>query len=712
MFELSVACKYLIPRRRQLSVSIISLISILVITLVVWLIVVFFSVTEGLEKNWINKLTSLTAPVRITPTEAYYQSYYYLVDNLSEDSGYSYKTIREKKESLRADPYNPEYDEEIPSHWPMPDLQADGSLIDPVQLAYASLGEIKGVPGLKAQDFELTAAHIRMRLIREMDPLHHRRVGTTQSFLSYPTYLGNFEADNSRLKYTLQPLQAHDLNNYLQLIGIAESSKEEEMEEKIQLPLNVFRRRLQSYFSHINVKELQPRSSGWLIPRNLLPSHAEWSACAVMKEQSILRLVIPALINGCAELKKNLEGQGLVITKGKLSIEQGNITFLDSEQNATPLLKNIPLLLAAGNPFSAQLIADSLEKAKKVDDIKFDIHSEIQKTALNGSASFKGLEIASADFKIEYPDQAVSRPFWVHQQYPSSSYHLPIDNDVGEGVLLPKSFKDAGVLLGDRGALSYFAPTASLLQEHQVPVYVAGFYDPGIIPIGGKFVLASQEVTSLIRASHQSDDKSTLTNGINVRFDRLDQADNVKAQLTKAFKDKGISRYWKVQTYREYEFTKEIMQELLSQKHIFMLISIVIVIVACSNIISMLVILVNDKKVEIGILRSMGASSKSIALIFGIAGGAVGIIGSIAGIITAIFTLGNLGKLIELMSRLQGYEMFNASIYGQMASHELSYEALFFVLAITGGMSLLAGIVPAMKACLLKPSQILRSSGG
>ncbi len=114
-FELSVACKYLIPRRRQISVSIISLISILVIALVVWLIVVFFSVTDGLEKNWVGKLTSLTAPVRITPTEAYYNSYYYLVDGISDTSGYSNRTIGEKLDAENTDPYDPEFDQEVPS---------------------------------------------------------------------------------------------------------------------------------------------------------------------------------------------------------------------------------------------------------------------------------------------------------------------------------------------------------------------------------------------------------------------------------------------------------------------------------------------------------------------------------------------------------------------------------------------------------------------
>src|SRR5262249_16583233 len=122
MFELSVACKYLIPRRRQLSVSIISLISILVIALVVWLIVVFFSVTDGLEKNWVKKLTALTAPVRMTPTDAYYNSYYYPVDTISDNSNYSFKTIGEKKRAPTANPYQPELDEEIPAYWAVVDL--------------------------------------------------------------------------------------------------------------------------------------------------------------------------------------------------------------------------------------------------------------------------------------------------------------------------------------------------------------------------------------------------------------------------------------------------------------------------------------------------------------------------------------------------------------------------------------------------------------
>ena len=73
-FELTVALKYLIPRRRQLSASIISVISVLVISLVVWLVILFLSVTAGIEKKWVHELVALNAPIKLIPTEAYYKS--------------------------------------------------------------------------------------------------------------------------------------------------------------------------------------------------------------------------------------------------------------------------------------------------------------------------------------------------------------------------------------------------------------------------------------------------------------------------------------------------------------------------------------------------------------------------------------------------------------------------------------------------------------
>jgi lipoprotein-releasing system permease protein len=712
MFEISVASKYLLPRRRQLSVSIISLISTLVISLVVWLIVVFFSVTDGLEKNWIHKLTALTAPVRITPTEAYYHSYYYQIDSISDASSYSHKTIREKQESNLTDPYDSNHDEEIPTYWPIPDHQPDGSLKDLVKLVYTSIDEIKGIPEIKAQDYELTVSHIRLRLLRELSLPYLNRAygGITQSFLSYPAYLGNFESDNRKLNQTLLPLRMSDLNNLFSLLGVAEdATREDSSGERLFFAPAILQKRLKDFFQTIEITQLKTLPSGWRIPPALLPSGVQWAVCAVLKDNKIVRIVVPTDVTQLKALQDSLDEQGFSIVISKLWLQQQpTIEIPGQEPRLIPA--RMPITLSAHTQFPAQVVLSSIEKVQRLEDLLFDVSLSIQGAAIKGVVPYRGLEIGSVNFNSV---MTPTSPLWAHPIITDNQvtqFILPKDPDIGEGVLLPKSFKEAGVLVGDRGYLTYYSPTTSVILEQHLPIYVAAFYDPGIIPIGGKFILANPSVTSLIRASHNQEEKG-ITNGINVRFNQIHKVNEVKAQLLQAFKEKGISRYWNVETYREYEFTKEIMNELQSQKNLFTLIAIVIIVVACSNIISMLIILVNDKKLEIGILRSMGATSKSIALIFGLAGGLIGVIGSIIGISAAILTLNHLQTLVGFISRLQGHEMFSSSFYGEVLPHELSYEALLFVLIATMIISLLAGIVPAVKACLLRPSHILRSTG-
>ncbi|MFQ5729873.1 MAG: ABC transporter permease, partial [Waddliaceae bacterium] len=470
MFELSVAFKYLMPKWRQLSVSIISIISILVIALVVWLIVVFFSVTHGLEKSWVQKLIALTAPVRVTPTEEYYKSYYYLADSISENSDYTLKSIGEKLASRVTESYDPDFDEEPPLHWPTSDLDNDGNLKDLTKLAFASISKIEGVPGLEAKEYELTVANVKLQLLRRpktVIPLSDDlETDQNRSYISQVMYIGSYDSGNPNLPKIMLPVTKDDVINLIEMASVD--------------------------------------SDGALAKEN----HQE----------------------------------------------------LRERFHNTPNLQDFQLAneIALGN---------------------------LNEGALN---------------------------FWTFDS--AMPVSLPSDPKMGEAILLPKSYKDNGVLIGDRGYISYNAPTASSIQEQRTPIFVAGFYDPGILPLGGKIVLANQHITSMIRSAYPQDE-NPMSNGINVRFANLNDADLVKAKLQLAFDEAGISKYWRIETFREFEFTKDLLQQLRSERNLFTLISAVIIIVACSNIVSMLIILVNDKKMEIGILRSMGASSQSIVAI-------------------------------------------------------------------------------------------------
>lgn len=692
MFELSIALKYLIPRWRQLSVSIISIISILVISLVVWLVVVFFSVTHGLEKGWIEKLIALTAPIRITPTDAYYQSYYYQVDSHSADSNYNFKSIGEKKVSPKSDPYNPEEDSELPAQWAAADRYTNGDLKDPVKAAFTAIAEIKDIDGLKAADFEVAAASMKLQLFREL-PDHQ----VMQSNLSQAGYVGSIEKDNGTLLRAIQPITLDDLNHLLSNLSLSHYSQEDGA-KRTDLTNSELQQQLYSFFSSIQIEHLRTLVTGWILPKSLLPQSGKLQGHAIYKNGKIDRIILPQTIKADHPALIEIdfsEAIPAILVDGQKELISPSISYL----------------IEGGVELSAQLIDSSLLRATEPKDVLFQVNLVLQDTVLAGTIPMGTLELGTAVPNSTISEKATSKPLWSYQELKSNGEKhliLPTTALLGNAVLIPKNFREAGIHLGDRGYLIYFAPTTSSVQEQRVPIYIAGYYDPGIIPIGGKFILADQEVTSLLRSSLMQEDNHR-SNGINVRFTHLEKADEIKAAILQAFEKAEIAPYWKVETYREFEFTKDLIQQLHSERNLWTLIATVIILVACSNIVSMLIILVNDKKLEIGILRSMGASTFSIALIFGICGMVMGMLGSIFGVLFALVTLKNLQALVDIIGEVQGHEMFNPIFYGNSLPNEISFDALLFVIITTTVVSIIAGIVPAIKACLLRPSAILRS---
>lgn len=679
MFELSIAFKYLVPRWRQLSVSIISLISILVIALVVWLIVVFFSVTHGLERGWVNKLIALTAPVRVTPTEAYYDSYYYLIDSISQESGYTTQTIGQKLGSRKTHPYDPEFDQEIPYGWPAPDMNKEDELKDLVKLAFHSIDSVKGAT---AKEYEMTITNLKLKMDRT-EPLQlsgNPDQDNDQRVLSQAIYLSSFDPSNPNLPKIMFPVSTDDVDNLIRTAEYEQHASPEHMRHLIGEIL-------------ATVKPLKMRTppQGQLLSQKTLPDNCRLRVCVLNSGSTIHALYVP-------QNEENLDPT--YGTPATLEKKEGAVTIAMNEGHPLPIDSWVPVYLLGNAKGEIALEASSLDTAEKAHEIKFNAQFPVQ--GVNISTRLGIDDILVDQFSIENGSQSL----WVFNQTIPDS--LPSHSQWGEAILLPKSWRESGALIGDKGYLSYQTPTASSMQEQRIPVYVAGFFDPGILPMGGRVLLANDSIVSIIRSGNPMDD-SPLSNGINVRVPDLDDAEMVKAEIEKNFKHAGIDRYWKVQTYREFEFTKDFLQQLRSERNLFTLIAMVIIIVACSNIVSMLIILVNDKKMEIGILRSMGATSKSIAAIFGFCGIVMGLIGSLIGIALALLTLRNLQHLIDFISRVQGFEMFNPAFFGDTLPNEVSLEALTFVLTSTALISLVAGIVPAIKASLLRPSAILRS---
>lgn len=680
-FELSVAYKYLIPRYKELSTSLISLISVFVISLIVWLVLVFFSVSNGMEKKWIEQLLSISGPVRLSPTKEYFESYYYQIDGFSQASDYRHLSIKEKLQSKTSDPYDPEIDQELPIYLAKPVLDRDGKLLDIVKETEACLKNLKSVEGAILSDFEFALANLRLNLLRQNPKFPG--FWASQSYLKQLCYLNSFSLQNKRLIHNKLPLKAADINHFLHSLLL---SDEGELFEEMQLPAHssqvLFQKRLEAFFDEFEISGLKSPQEQKITAQSI-PDGSRLTAF-----QSPLGLHIAK--SKPDRLKEDLKRRGLHLKEGQILRQGQKLSF-----NGVRTLE--PLFLEANIHLDVKIDRQSLKNAKELSQLSFEWQANIQGQSLSGTSKFLGFEIV--DFK-----EKKTKDFENRLSYSGQS-ELPSQEGMGDGILLPKSFRESGALFGDRGFLSYYAGGASSVQEQRIPVYVAGFYDPGFSP--GKILIVKKEICSLARASADPRE-NPLSNGFYVFFDQTHKAPKVRDEIASRLKEKGLDAYWKVEAFEDFDYAKDFIQQLRSDKTLFSLIAIIILLVACSNIVSMLILLVKDKKREIGILMSMGAKKTSIACIFAICGAFMGALGSLIGCVAAVITLENLHLLTSFLSFIQGYEAFNESFYGSELPSELSGEALFFVLVSTALLSTLAGLIPAAKAALLNPSKILR----
>ncbi|MBS3903173.1 MAG: FtsX-like permease family protein [Anaplasmataceae bacterium] len=663
MFEFSIAKKYLLPKRGQLPVSLIALMSVIVISLVVWLMLLFLSITDGIERGWLNKLTALNGPIRITPTPEYFNSYYYQIDTFSSASNYSPKSIGQKASAPSSNPYAPDIDMELPRSFPQPKQDPQGYFIDPVKRAFQVLDDLQ----LTYQDYEIGGAMMRLQMLRS--PSGNLR-DLDQHFLTQVTYVTSFSDHNPKLSDLLLPATPQDVEHLLLMSAF-------EQVDSIDAPDGIERStsaassaRIEHLLRHMEITQLKSEPF-WEIPKHLLPSNFRCPAQIVLQGKRVAQIILASETHG---------------SQGTLVSENNSLFYTDAHGSKYPLEPSSSIISEQSIVFDATV--NSKQIPNRAADLRFSLKGQWRGLTLKGESKLEGLKISRATSK----------------QTSSTCLEDP------KGVWLPKQFQDGGVLVGDTGFLLFSAQGASSVQEQRLPITVLGFYDPGIMAIGNKCILAPSELVHSLNLANQSFQMDpSFASGIQVWIDDLSKAIQVKSSIENAFQKQGVDTYWKVTTYHDYDFAKDLLQQFQSDKTLFTLIGIIILGVACCNIISLLVLLVNDKKREIGILQAMGANTRSIACIFAFCGAGMGIISSLIGTGAALLTLQHIDAIAHFLSFLQGHDMFNAMFYGKTLPNSLSTDALCFVLIATPLLSLLAGLVPALKACRLRPSAVLRA---
>jgi len=144
-------------------------------------------------------------------------------------------------------------------------------------------------------------------------------------------------------------------------------------------------------------------------------------------------------------------------------------------------------------------------------------------------------------------------------------------------------------------------------------------------------------------------------------------------------------------------------------KTVMFIILLLVVGVAAFNIVSTLVMVVKEKQTDIAILRTLGASPRSILAIFASQGTAIGVIGTLSGIALGVLISMNLESLVHGLEALLGTQFMNAEVYYMSDLPASVHWGDVLKISLTAfGLCCLSTLYPSWRAARTQPAQALR----
>jgi len=190
--------------------------------------------------------------------------------------------------------------------------------------------------------------------------------------------------------------------------------------------------------------------------------------------------------------------------------------------------------------------------------------------------------------------------------------------------------------------------------------------------------------------------------GIRLKLRDLHQARMVSAELAKTLTGNLMIRDW-TQQNRTWFAAVQVEKTMMS------IILTLIVAVAAFNLVSTLVMTVTDKRADIAILRTLGASPRSIMAIFVVQGAMVGVLGTLAGLLLGLGVAFNIDVIVPALERLFHASFLPKDIYliSRMPSDPQQGDILPIAL-ISLVLAFVATIYPSWHASRVNPAEALR----
>ncbi|HEX9803274.1 MAG TPA: lipoprotein-releasing ABC transporter permease subunit [Gammaproteobacteria bacterium] len=255
-----------------------------------------------------------------------------------------------------------------------------------------------------------------------------------------------------------------------------------------------------------------------------------------------------------------------------------------------------------------------------------------------------------------------------------------------------------GVMVGDKVTL--VTPSADITLAGVMPrlkrFTVSGIFDVGMYEYDS--ALAIVHIADARRLFRMGEGVS----GLRLKLDDLFLAPFVSRELAAAIPGIYQVRDW---TQHHANFFRAIKTE----KTVMFVILLLIVAVAAFNIVSTLVMVVTDKTTDIAILRTLGATPRSILGIFMVQGTVIGFVGTLLGLIGGVTLALNVESIVPAIESLFGVQFLPADVYyiSDLPS-ELHWEDVFKITGISFLISTVATLYPAWRASRTQPAESLR----
>ena len=259
--------------------------------------------------------------------------------------------------------------------------------------------------------------------------------------------------------------------------------------------------------------------------------------------------------------------------------------------------------------------------------------------------------------------------------------------------LLGVSIGEKVVLMAPQGQFTPTGVVPRIKQFRVVGLFQIGMYEYD----AGLALIHMDDAAKLYRMGEN-------ISGLRLKLNDLFDAPLIASQLSLKLNPSG-AYYVTDWTQQHANFFKAVQLE----KKVMFIILTLIVAVAAFNIVSTLVMAVTDKRADIAIMRTFGASPRSIMGIFMVQGALIGIIGTLIGAVFGIIIALNIDTIIPFIEHLFKVQFLAKDVYyiSDLPS-KLDWNDVITIVMMSFILSLLATLYPSYKASTLNPAEALR----